>query len=55
VFFRVGSSSGAAFFLGNFWQAAVSSVASCLSSHLSFSFGSGSKAEAGLQASQPTR
>src|SRR5262245_17242333 len=47
--FRVSSSS--AFFRSSFWQAAVTSVVSCLSSHLSFSFGPWSKAETGAPAS----
>jgi hypothetical protein len=49
--FRVSSLSGTAFFLGDFWQATVSSVASCLSSHLSFSVAPWSEAETGGPAS----
>src|SRR5262249_31142526 len=44
-------SSSSAFFRSNFWQAAVTSVVSCLTSHLSFSFGPWSKAETGAPAS----
>src|SRR5262245_47825233 len=44
-------SSSTAFFRSSFWQAAVTSVVSCLSSHLSFSFGPWSRAETGAPAS----